>query len=88
MPSRHAIGDKLERFIESLIKQGRYNSKSEVISDGLRLLQDREDQRKAKLDELRGAFREGIESGRHIPAEEVFDRLEAKYETMARDRDV
>ena len=51
-------------------------------------LQDREEQRKAKLDELRRAFREGIESGRHIPAEEVFDRLEAKYEKMARERDV
>jgi antitoxin ParD1/3/4 len=88
MPSSYAIGEKLERFVERLIKQGRYNSKSEVIRDGLRLLQDREEQRKAKLDELRRAFREGIESGRHIPAEEVFDRLEAKYEKMARERGV
>lgn len=88
MPSSYAIGDKLERFVERLIKQGRYNSKSEVIRDGLRLLQDREEQRKAKLDELRRAFREGIESGRHTPAEEVFDRLEAKYEKMARERGV
>jgi len=86
MPSSYAIGNELERFIKNLIKKGRYNSKSEVIRDGLRLLQDREAQREAKLDELRRAFRAGIESGRHIPAEEVFDRLEAKYEKMAKER--
>jgi antitoxin ParD1/3/4 len=86
MPSSYAIGAELERFIKGLIKRGRYSSKSEVIRDGLRLLQDREAQREAKLDELRRAFREGIESGRHIPAEEVFDRLEAKYEKMAKER--
>jgi antitoxin ParD1/3/4 len=86
VPSSYAIGDKLERFVERLIKKGRYNSKSEVIRDGLRLLQDREEQREAKLDELRRAFREGIESGPHTPAEEVFDRLEAKYEKMAKER--
>jgi|307.fasta_scaffold18023_2 antitoxin ParD1/3/4 len=88
MPSSYALGDKLERFVDSLIKQGRYNSKSEVIRDGLRLLQDREEQRKAKLDELRHAFREGIESGRRVAADEVFDRLKAKYEKMARGRGV
>ena len=88
MPSSYALGEKFERFVDGLIKKGRYNSKSEVLREGLRLLQDREEQRKAKLDELRRAFREGIESGRHIPAEEVFDRLEAKYEKMARERGV
>jgi antitoxin ParD1/3/4 len=88
MPSSYALGGKFERFVDSLIKKGRYNSKSEVLREGLRLLQDREEQRKAKLDELRRVFREGIESGRHIPAEEVFDRLEAKYEKMARERGV
>jgi len=86
MPSSYAIGDELERFIKSLIKKGRYNSKSEVIRDGLRLLQDREEQREAKLDELRRAFREGIESGPHIPAEEVFAELKARYRKMAKER--
>ncbi len=88
MPSSYALGDKFERFVDSLIKKGRYNSKSEVIRDGLRLLQDREKQREAKLDELRRAFREGIESGPRIPAEEVFDRLEKKYRKMAKERGV
>jgi len=49
-------------------------------------MQDREEERAAKVDELRRAFREGIESGPHIPAEEVFDRLKAKYAKMATER--
>jgi antitoxin ParD1/3/4 len=87
MPSSYALGDQFERFVEKLIKSGRYNSKSEVIRDGLRLLQDREEGRAAKLDELRRLFREGVESGPRRPAEQVFDRLEAKYRKMAEQRD-
>jgi antitoxin ParD1/3/4 len=86
MPSSYALGDKFEKFVESLIKQGRYNSKSEVIRDGLRLLQDRERERAEKIKELREAFRQGIESGGHIPADEVFAELKARYKKMARDR--
>jgi antitoxin ParD1/3/4 len=86
MPSSYALGDKLERFVESLIKKGRYNSKSEVLRDGLRLLQDRERERAEKIRELREAFRQGIESGPHVPAEEVFADLKARYRKMAKER--
>ena len=86
MPASYALGDQFERFVDKLIKSGRYNSKSEVIREGLRLLQDRERERAVKLEELRRAFREGIESGPRIPAEKVFDRLEAKYTKMAKER--
>ncbi len=47
---------------------------------------DLEERRKAKLDELRQAFRLGIESGPHIPAEDVFNRLKAKYKRMIKER--
>ena len=86
MPASYALGEQFERFVDKLIKSGRYNSKSEVIREGLRLLQDRERERAVKLEELRLAFRKGIESGPGIPAEEVFDRLEAKYAKMAKER--
>jgi antitoxin ParD1/3/4 len=86
MPSSYALGDQFERFVTGLIKNGRFNSKSEVIREGLRLLQEREDQRAVKLDELRKAFREGIESGPRIAADEVFDRLEGKYRKAAEKR--
>ena len=86
MPTSYALGEKFDRFVARLIKSGCYNSKSEVVREGLRLLQDREKTRQMQIEELRKAFREGIESGPHIPAEKVFDRLEAKYARMAKRR--
>ncbi len=86
MPASYALGSQFERFVEKLVKSGRYNSKSEVVREGLRLLLDREQQRGAKIAALREAFRQGEESGAPIAAEEVFDRLEAKYARMAAGR--
>jgi antitoxin ParD1/3/4 len=56
------------------------------VLDALSLLRDRELLRKAQKDWLKPAIQKGIESadrGELIPAEEVFDRLEAKYRAMA-----
>ena len=86
MPTSYALGAKFDRFVERLLKTGRYNSKSEVIREGLRLLEARDKARAAQLDELRKAFRAGIESGPRIPAEEVFTELKEKYSKMAKDR--
>jgi hypothetical protein len=35
-----------------------------------------------KLDDLRGAIQTGLDSGAPKPADDVFDRLEAKYREM------
>jgi len=86
MPASYALGSQFERLIGRLVKSGRYNSKSEVVREGLRLLLDREREREAKIAALREAFRQGIESGPRIPAAQVFDRLEAKYRKMAAER--
>ena len=86
MPTSYALGAKFDRFVGRLLKSGRYNSKSEVIREGLRLLEQREQTRAMQIEELRKAFRAGIESGPQIPAEKVFARLEAKYAKMAKRR--
>ena len=75
------LGETLERFVDDLLRGGRYNSKSEVLREGVRLIQDRE----AKLAALDAAIARGladIDAGRTLPMEEVFDRLEAKYKKM------
>lgn len=36
------LGQQLEQFVASLVANGRYNSKSEVLREGVRLIQDRE----------------------------------------------
>ena len=83
MSSSVDLGEQLESFVTGLVKSGRYNSRSEVIREGVRLVQERE----AKLAALETAIARGIadgDAGRVKPADEVFDRLQAKYEGMAK----
>lgn len=83
MPSSYAIGEHFEQFIKSQLESGRYSSASEIVRDALRLMEEREQLRKIQIDQLRQQIQAGIDSGPSIPAEEVFDRLSAKYKAMA-----
>jgi antitoxin ParD1/3/4 len=60
------LGPTFDKFVAELISTGLYQSQSEVIREGLRLLKEKEDLRKAKLSELRREIRLGLDSG---PAE-------------------
>lgn len=72
MPSSYTLGHRFESFVADLVRSGRYASASEVMRDGLRLLEDREARRKALID----AIEEGLKSG---PAE-PWDAGEIKRE--------
>lgn len=68
------LGTHLEGVVNELVGSGRYNSKSEVLREGVRLVQERE-QRLAALD---AALAKGIadaDAGRVKPIEEAFERL-------------
>jgi antitoxin ParD1/3/4 len=82
MPSSYAIGEHFEQFIRQQIESGRYASASEVVRDALRLLESRERLRQIELEEYREKIREGMDSGPGIPVDEVFARLEVKYQAM------
>lgn len=76
------LGPQLEAFVASLVTSGRYNSKSEVLREGIRLLQERE----TRLAALDAALARGLadaDAGRTRPAQEVFDELEAEFTKMA-----
>ncbi|MGZ8284536.1 MAG: type II toxin-antitoxin system ParD family antitoxin [Allosphingosinicella sp.] len=77
------LGRQLESFVAELVATGRYNSKSEVLRDGVRLIHERET-RLAALDASIGRGLADADSGRTKPAEDVFDRLESKYRGMVR----
>lgn len=78
---------QLEEMVRAKVSSGLYNSASEVVREALRLM-EREDQvRAATLAQLRQDIQQGIDSGPGRPAAEVFDRLEAKYLAMVRERD-
>ena len=55
------LGPVFDRFIADLLHIGQYQSQSEVVREGLRLLKQREDQRQARLVEIRRAIGMGME---------------------------
>ena len=77
------LGSQLEGFVTKLVETGRYNSKSEVLREGIRLIQERE-ARLAVLDQALARGMADAEARRTKPAEDVFARLEAKYLAMGR----
>ncbi|MGH8111562.1 MAG: type II toxin-antitoxin system ParD family antitoxin [Rhodanobacteraceae bacterium] len=76
------LGSQLESFVQQLVAAGRYHSKSEVLREGVRLIQDRET-KLAALDTAIARGLEDVEAGRTKPAKEVFARLRAKYRATA-----
>ena len=80
MPSSYVVGEHFEHFIKDQLQGGRYSSASEVVRDGLRLLEEQEQLRQLRILELRKAVDESRADPRPaIPAEDVFDRLKRKY---------
>ena len=72
------LGKQLEGYVQKLVESGRYGLKSEVLREGVRLIQDRE----ARLAALDASITRGVadaDSGPTQPAEEVFSRLAEKY---------
>ncbi|RDJ22328.1 type II toxin-antitoxin system ParD family antitoxin [Bosea caraganae] len=68
--------------VAELVKTGHYASVLDVLKEGIRLVKRREE----RLAELDQAIAEGLadsRAGRGKPMDEVFDRLEAKYQAMA-----
>ncbi len=63
MPTRNVfLTEHFDTFISSGIKKGHYSNASEVVREGLRLLEQREAEDLAKVEWLRGAAKEGIEA--------------------------
>ncbi len=61
------IDHELQAFVDRMIKDGRYASASEVVREGLRLVQERE----AKLKALRATLDASIAQGGIVTDEEL-----------------
>jgi len=61
-----SLTSKLEGFVKAKVKTGDYNNASEVIREALRVLQEREADRKVQLTALRRLIRDGEESGKPV----------------------
>ena len=77
MPTRNVnLTEHFDRFIEVGITSGRFSNASAVVREGLRLLEQREQEDKAKLDWLRGAAKTGfdqLDGGEGIEFESMDD---------------
>lgn len=83
MPISADLGQPLEAYVNRLVSSGRYNSKSEVLREGVRLLQERE----TRLQALDMAIARGLadaEAGRTLDAKTAFAQLQSRYEARAK----
>ncbi len=81
-----SLTPELERWISGKVEAGRYKSASEVVRDGLRLLQEKEEEREVRLETLRREIQVGLDEldrGEAVDGEEAFDRVLAR---VGRDR--
>jgi antitoxin ParD1/3/4 len=94
MPTRNVVlTDQQAELVAKLVESGRYQNASEVLRDGLRLLQRRELEEAAKLEALRGALDEAeaaIAAGDiHDYGPTLFDDIDEEENTIsARDPQV
>ncbi|MGK6315373.1 type II toxin-antitoxin system ParD family antitoxin [Neorhizobium sp. DT-125] len=76
-----SIGPRWEKFIEEAVQDGRYGSASEIVREGLRLVEERE----AKLSALRETLQRSIEAGGDVSEEELDASLEAVTEELRKE---
>ena len=87
MPASYSLGTHFEEFVRRQVRSGRFASASEVVREGLRLVEEREAERAARLDALRAEIARGRESGPGIPANSVFAEARARIDEIAAERD-
>jgi antitoxin ParD1/3/4 len=62
VPTRNInLTEHLDFFVERQIASGRYSNASEIVRESLRLLEEQEQERKAKLKALRQAAKQGFD---------------------------
>lgn len=64
------LGERLDKFVGDLVKSGMYQSQSEVVREGLRLLSEQKHLHRMRLQELRKGLQIGVDQldrGESVP---------------------
>ncbi len=72
------LGPVFDRFVADLLKSGLYQSQSEVVREGLRLLKEREELKQLRLADLRKEIAIGSEQadrGEFVDGRQVFAEI-------------
>lgn len=79
-----SLGTKWEQFVDAKVQTGDFQTASEVLREGLRLLEERDLVKRlsvGSIEELQGKLLAGIKSldqGHGIEGEEAFKRLQGR----------
>lgn len=71
-----SIGERWEGFVDAVLKTGRYGSASEIVREGLRLVEEREARLQALRDTLAASIAAGGAYGDDAVGEAVTARLD------------
>ena len=81
------LGTVFDNFIGELLKTGMYQSQSEVVREGLRLLKEREEVKKLRLAELRQEIALGSEQadrGEFVDGAQTFAEIRRRSDKRKR----
>ena len=84
-----SLSRQLQGFIEKNVRTGKYQTASEVVREGLRLIEDRDTQRALQLRRLREEIQVGldqIEKGQVAPLDVKKIKAEGRKRLAARRR--
>ena len=76
-----SLTPELEKLVTSKVESGRYQSASEVIREGLRLLDDQDRLRELHLSEVRKKVQTGLDQldrGEGIPGDQAHARMKQR----------
>lgn len=83
------LGSVFDQFVSDLLKTGHYQTQSEILREGLRLLKEKEELKQLRLAELRREIAIGsaeADRGEFVDGEETFSTIRKRSAARKRGR--